>query len=120
MSYEQLELNMLDVHLCKKCRNYLDDDGNCLECGDTFTINAWSKKGSAKSYQIGGDHYKKYPIEPMEYIIKNKLSFPEGNVVKYITRWRDKGGVQDLKKAIQNIQFIIDDHETNKQKKENP
>jgi hypothetical protein len=56
----------------------------------------------------------------MEYIIKNKLSFPEGNVVKYITRWRDKGGVQDLKKAIQNIQFIIDDHETNKQKKENP
>ena len=46
-------------------------------------------------------------IEPFEFIHKNNLGFAEGNVVKYICRWRDKGGVDDLKKAISYIELII-------------
>jgi hypothetical protein len=53
-------------------------------------------------------HYANSVIEPIEYITKNKLSYCEGNVVKYITRWRSKGGVEDLLKAKQYIDFIID------------
>jgi len=53
-------------------------------------------------------HYAKHTIEPIDFITKNKLSFCEGNVVKYICRWRDKGGIESLKKAKQYIDFIIE------------
>ena len=53
-------------------------------------------------------HYNQGGIEPIDYIVANKLSYCEGNVVKYISRWRFKGGVEDLKKAKQYIDFIID------------
>ena len=53
-------------------------------------------------------HYNQGGIEPIDYIIKNKLSCCEGNVVKYISRWKYKGGIEDLKKAKQYIDFIID------------
>lgn len=53
-------------------------------------------------------HYAENKIEPIDYIISNGLNFCEGNVVKYITRWRKKGGVEDLKKAKQYIDFMIE------------
>jgi len=53
-------------------------------------------------------HYANKEIEPFDYIIANGLTYCEGNVVKYITRWRGKGGLEDLKKAKQYIDFIIE------------
>ena len=53
-------------------------------------------------------HYANNEIEPIDYIMANGLTYCEGNVVKYISRWRFKGGIQDLKKAKQYIDFIID------------
>jgi len=53
-------------------------------------------------------HYASSKIEPIDYIVANKLSYCEGNVVKYISRWKLKGGLQDLHKAKQYIDFIID------------
>ena len=53
-------------------------------------------------------HYANNEIEPIDYIIANGLTYCEGNVVKYISRWRRKGGIEDLKKAIQYINFIIE------------
>ena len=58
--------------------------------------------------QIAGDHYKKMAIQPIEYIHKNGLGFIEGNVVKYITRWKTKNGIEDLKKAKHYIELLID------------
>jgi hypothetical protein len=49
--------------------------------------------------QIGGVHYKLCRIQPVEYIFKNNLDWFQGTVVKYVTRWKTKGGVTDLKKA---------------------
>jgi len=49
--------------------------------------------------QIGGNHYEKQKIQPIDYIEANNLSFCEGNVVKYITRWKYKNGLEDLEKA---------------------
>lgn len=57
--------------------------------------------------QVGGDHYKSLAIQPIEYITKNNLSYCEANVVKYITRWSDKGGKKDLEKAKHYIDLLI-------------
>ncbi|MDF1690525.1 MAG: DUF3310 domain-containing protein [Cycloclasticus sp.] len=63
---------------------------------------------SAKDYQIGGSHYKEKGIQPIEYIMANKLSFCEGNVIKYVSRWRDKNGIDDLLKAKHYLEFLIE------------
>lgn len=63
---------------------------------------------NALDKQVGGDHYKKQGIQPVEYIHANKLSFFEGNAIKYITRHKAKGGVADLKKAIHYIELIME------------
>ena len=62
--------------------------------------------------QVGGDHYKKQAIQPIEYILANEIPFCEGNIIKYATRWRDKGGVKDLEKIIQYAQFLIHQENT--------
>jgi hypothetical protein len=60
-------------------------------------------------YQVAGDHYKKMKIQPIEYIMANQLGFCEGAIVKYISRWRDKGnGIDDLRKIKQFCDFIIE------------
>lgn len=58
--------------------------------------------------QVGGSHYKDLKIQPVEYIMANNIPYMEGNVVKYCTRWRDKGGVQDLEKAMHYLQMLIE------------
>ena len=50
--------------------------------------------------QIGGSHYQKYKIQPSKFVVENKLLYPEGCVIKYVIRHRDKGKKQDLLKAI--------------------
>jgi hypothetical protein len=59
------------------------------------------------TYQVGGDHYTKMKIQPIEYIHANKMDFMDGCIVGYISRWRDKGGVQDLQKIKQFVDLII-------------
>ena len=61
----------------------------------------------ATDKQIGGSHYKDMAIEPAEYSYKNGLRGLEGSVIKYISRWREKGGFQDLEKAKHCIDLIM-------------
>ena len=56
--------------------------------------------------QIGGEHYIKYKIQPIEYIAANRLNFMEGNIVKLVTRHRDKGGAVDIDKLIHYAQLL--------------
>lgn len=58
--------------------------------------------------QVGGSHYKNYKIQPIEYVMVNGLNYCQANAVKYITRYRDKGGIEDLKKAIHNLEILIE------------
>ena len=58
--------------------------------------------------QVGGNHYKNYKIQPVEFIIKNNIGFVEGNIIKYVLRFKEKGGVQDLEKAKHYIELLID------------
>lgn len=57
--------------------------------------------------QVGGSHYKKYKIQPIEYAMANDLNYCQANSIKYITRYRDKNGKEDLLKAIHNIEILI-------------
>ena len=66
--------------------------------------------------QIAGQHYKNQKIQPIEYILENELPFIEGNIVKYITRWREKGGIEDLKKVKHYVEILME-HEDGKRNK---
>jgi hypothetical protein len=62
---------------------------------------------TANQTQIGGDHYKKLAIQPVEYIHANNLSYLVGNVIKYVTRYKEKNGAEDIKKAIHYCELIL-------------
>ena len=58
--------------------------------------------------QVGGKHYLKYKIQPVEFIIKNNIGFVEGNIIKNILRFKEKGGDLDLEKAKHYIELLMD------------
>ena len=62
----------------------------------------------ANAQQVGGTHYKDKAIQPWDYIASNDMGYLEGNVVKYVSRWKEKGGVQDLKKAMHYLTKLIE------------
>ena len=66
------------------------------------------KVETALDTQIGGEHYKRYVIQPVEFITKNKLGFLEGCVIKHICRYENKNGLEDLKKAKHEIDLLIE------------
>jgi len=63
---------------------------------------------TAINEQIGGDHYKHMSIQPMEYSMKNNLNACQHTAIKYVTRYKVKGGKQDLLKAIHCIEMLIE------------
>ncbi len=63
---------------------------------------------SANQHQVGGSHYALKAIQPWDYIVTNNLGYLEGNVVKYVSRWRQKGGVDDLRKAAHYLEKLIE------------
>lgn len=63
---------------------------------------------SANDRQVGGQHYVKKKIQPWDYIAANELGFFEGNIVAYVTRWQEKNGVEDLRKAIHYLEKLIE------------
>jgi hypothetical protein len=63
---------------------------------------------SALELQEGGDHYKDLGIQPIEYIIENNLDFIQGNMIKYATRHKEKGGKEDLLKVIHYANLAIE------------
>ncbi len=62
---------------------------------------------NALEKQVAGSHYKDLPIQPVEYIYANALGYFEGNVIKYVSRWRKKNGIADLEKAKHYIELLI-------------
>jgi hypothetical protein len=68
------------------------------------------KKNLMSSFdtQVGGSHYKDLAIQPLEFIVKNGLDFLQGNVVKYVIRYKLKGGIEDLEKARHYLDMMIE------------
>lgn len=67
---------------------------------------------------INPNHYK-MAIQPIDFILANNIPFAEGNVIKYICRWKKKNGLEDLKKAKQYIDFLINETEKDNKKDNN-
>lgn len=83
--------------------------------GWTFDGQCWSQpsewptgKQSALDIQHGGNHYKGFAIQPVEFIHANGVPFIEGNCIKYLMRWREKGGVKDLDKVKHYVDLLIE------------
>ncbi len=63
---------------------------------------------TADATQVGGSHYKDKAVQPWDYIVANGLGYLEGNVVKYISRYKEKNGLQDLEKARHYLDKLIE------------
>lgn len=62
----------------------------------------------ANESQVGGTHYNKRQMQPWDYIVANELGFLEGSIIKYVTRYKDKNGIQDLEKAKHFLEKLIE------------
>ena len=58
--------------------------------------------------QVGGSHYKTMKIQPLEYALQNDLGICEHAVIKYVSRYKVKGGIQDLEKARHYIEILLE------------
>jgi hypothetical protein len=72
-----------------------------------------SKIVKASDNQIGGTHYKQFKIQPAEFCFVNNIPYLEATAIKYLCRWRDKGGIQDLEKAKHFIDLLIEFEDAN-------
>ena len=70
-----------------------------------------AQKPQANEQQVGGAHYTDKAIQPWDFIISNNIGYLEGNIIKYISRWKDKNGIEDLKKAQHYLQKLIETHD---------
>ena len=67
------------------------------------------KKPKANDRQEGGDHYQNKAIQPWDYIISNNIGYLEGNIIKYVSRYKEKHGLEDLKKARHYLDKLIEE-----------
>lgn len=91
-----------DIIKCPQCGNLKFKYGIC-PCSNVPTILA-----QKPSTQIGGNHYESKKIQPIEFIEANNLGFHEGNAIKYIVRYKEKNGLEDLNKAKWYIERLIE------------
>ena len=94
-----------------KC-NWCGSDGDgCRR--EEVNLECKTPKRKALDTQVSGDHYKSMKIQPFEYSLANGLGPCEHSVLKYISRWRSKGGIADLEKAQHILQILIEHEEEN-------
>ena len=92
--------------LCDTCANptHCANLGHCgMRISPQATVHV-----SALDKQVSGDHYKDKGIQPIVYIHANNLGFCEGNVIKYVTRHKEKNGSADIKKAIHYLELLLE------------
>ena len=126
------------VRACGTCK-YADRAGNASPCRNCSSdgsewVSQWAEKTLEDAHdeprievksngemvnsepspldkQVGGGHYKDFAIQPIEFIVANKLGFREGNAVKYICRHDKKNGKQDIEKAIHYLEMILAEYD---------
>jgi hypothetical protein len=89
---------------CPNCGHF--DGRHAHWCKENATVHV--SVTTANDRQVAGDHYKSKAIQPWDYIASNNIGYLEGNVIKYVSRWRDKGGVADLEKARHYLDKLIE------------
>lgn len=72
------------------------------------STDARSPDSVANLGQVGGSHYKRQAIQHWDYVLANNIPYMEAQVIKYVSRWRVKNGVQDLEKARHFLEKLIE------------
>lgn len=90
-----------------------DGDGRCVQLKDNRQQadgreSVTGSSPSLKETQVGGTHYSKMKIQPIDFITENGLGYIEGIIIKYVCRYKDKNGLEDLKKAQHYLQMLIE------------
>lgn len=75
---------------------------------DSMAYAETSADQPALATQVGGGHYKGYAIQPVEFCMKNKLDYCQSNIIKYVVRFRDKNGMEDLRKAKHYLEMLME------------
>lgn len=102
---------------CKWCGSDACIDTNCV-IRERHSLGLTTVKVNMDEYhvvtaspntkQVGGDHYKNKAIQPWDFISSNNIGFLEGNAIKYLARWKEKGGLQDIEKAQHYIEKLLE------------
>lgn len=127
---------MKKVHMCGKGHIFDSDQPLCLIClnlANQETANLVKAEKLSQSPSIDNcglcgkkwhpgvecikdvaqqPHYTQWKIQPITFITTNKLNFCQGNVIKYVMRYNQKNGLEDLKKAKVYIDYLIQELET--------
>lgn len=121
--WHESHFERLTIHNAPPCPTYAHSPGYQQGCpGGIINVttaemqaafNQINPAPTVLGTQVGGSHYTDCAIQPIEYIWANNLGFSEGNIIKYVTRWKTKGGIKDLEKAKHHIALLIE-HETTK------
>jgi hypothetical protein len=72
--------------------------------------------GSILKDNINPKHYKQGKIEVIDFILDQKMNYLEGNIIKYVSRYKQKNGIEDLKKALWYLNKLIGEKENDKDK----
>lgn len=99
----------MEVLECNGCGKIVAE---CICFNDEAQPKATSGLNETRYKQVGGNHYKDKKLQPWDIIDALKLNFYEGNALKYLIRYRDKNGVEDLKKSIHYIEKMIEDYDS--------
>jgi len=90
----------------------VDDMFKCLGIIEVTQEDGKDVDSSEWARQVGGDHYKRYAMQPSQYIYRNGIDWLRGNAIKYITRCQDKGTERaDIEKAMQYLQFYLEERD---------
>jgi len=85
--------------------SYVDDQNEEVERANKYTAE---DNSSAFDDQVAGSHYKSMAIQPIEFILANNITYTEGAIIKYVSRWKTKNGIEDLKKAKHFLEMLIE------------
>ena len=101
---------MMQVEMFPDLSNKLtsEEEQELTHMLETSRRNKGANGTSALDVQVAGNHYKNLKIQPVVYIHTNKIPFIEGCIIKYASRWRDKGGIKDLEKIKHFVDLLIE------------
>lgn len=83
---------------------------NCLNCINQEDCLSCCESDQPLDKQVGGKHYKDFKIQPIEFFMANNTPYAEAAVIKYVLRYKNKGGKEDLKKAIHFCELLIEEN----------
>jgi hypothetical protein len=101
---ESKELRMKQLELFPDLTTWTPEEEEVMQ----QMLNKGANGTSALDVQVAGNHYKDLAIQPVEYIHANGIGYFEGNVIKYVSRWKAKNGIKDLEKAKHYIELLIE------------